>query len=312
MGVLPATLFLLSVWHVWWTRPRLYLPSSSLITMCIIPLSLSAHLHTQFNFSLLLQPFCLKHTHVSLWSVSCFCFQRKKNSICSLKGEWLIFPGFSFLPIYFSRVTLQLPSLSVFQSLLSSPDFSSLAPSFHLFSLFQLPSLLVCVAKIQPWGYIASFMWGPVVTLKAHYVICRFASAQLSPSALRRILVCTRRATRSLPGSKCWWVDNNIPLPVGWNCAHVCALVDFVKLSHPSAMRQIDVKALSVVEARLMTVESVTLPLLLFYDTLTQLLQPLQHVCFFKCFKWYIQHYLADKTDQVDDLQDQTTRPNRA
>lgn len=102
------------------------------------------------------------------------------------------------------------------------------------------------------------------MTLKARYVICRFASAQLSLSALRRTLVCTRCATRSLPGSKCWWVDNNMPAPVGCNCAHVYALVDFVKLSHPSALRQIDVKGLSVVEARLMTVESVTLPLLPF------------------------------------------------
>lgn len=42
MGALPATLFLLSGWHFRWTRPWLYLRSSSLITMYIILLSLSA------------------------------------------------------------------------------------------------------------------------------------------------------------------------------------------------------------------------------------------------------------------------------
>lgn len=45
-------------------------------------------------------------------------------------------------------------------------------------------------------------------------------------------------------------------------------------------------------------------------DTLTQLLQPPPMSLFFKCSKWYIQHDMADKTDQLNDLQDQTTRPN--
>lgn len=55
--------------------------------------------------------------------------------------------------------------------------------------------------NIQPLGYIASFMWGPVVTLKACYVVCRFASAQLLLSVLGT-LVFARFSTWSLPGWK--------------------------------------------------------------------------------------------------------------
>lgn len=93
--------------------------------------------------------------------------------------------------------------------------------------------------NIQPWGYIASFMWGPVVTLKACYVVCRFASAQLLLSVLRT-LVCARLSTWSLPGWKHWLVENSMPAPAGYNRANVYALVLFKNCQLP--VWQIDAK----------------------------------------------------------------------
>ena len=118
---------------------------------------------------------------------TCHILQRKKKSVSVISREWLIFPGFVFLPIYFSRVSPPPPLF--FCSLVSSVTFVQI----FLHCLFSSICFLlcsstlkwICVAKIQPWGYIASFIWGPVVTLKAHKVVCRFASAQLSLSAQR-------------------------------------------------------------------------------------------------------------------------------
>lgn len=58
-----------------------------------------------------------------------------------------------------------------------------------------------------------------------------------------------------------------------------------------------------------MTVESATLPPLCLWHSDPVVTAP-PTCLFFKCFKWYIQHDLADKTDQTDDPQDQTPRPN--
>lgn len=206
MGVLPETLFLLSVWHSEWTRPWfcLLLPHHHLKS-CSVCIS-KMHIHIVF-FSLFPPPIssflpqtctCIRliylcyvafhFDNVLLGKSNVFIVGEKSVSV--LPREWLIFPSFVFSPIYFIRLTLQLPIIVFFPlCLLFSPLiscfsrffilFSSPTLCFHLFSLLQPPSVLACVAKIQPWGYIASFMWGPVVTLKACNVVCRFASAQL-------------------------------------------------------------------------------------------------------------------------------------
>lgn len=119
-------------------------------------------------------------------------------------GNESLCPAIAFLPIYFCRVTLQRQHPLFYFAVFV---FSSLICSFlHLFSSRAVaPPLLwkyVWQKKnIQPWGYIASFMWGPVVTLKACYVVCRFASVQLLLSVLGT-LVCARFSTWSLPGWK--------------------------------------------------------------------------------------------------------------
>lgn len=135
MGALPATLFLLSVWHFRWTRPWLYLRSSSLITMCIILLSPSApwmHTSLEFAFSLLRLPLSLKkrtcppHLLIFFLLPSIVVIVSKEENQYPLSQEGMThFSWLCLLPIYFSRVTLQLPSSSFpllsLCSLLSSP-----------------------------------------------------------------------------------------------------------------------------------------------------------------------------------------------
>lgn len=74
-----------------------------------------------------------------------------KKSVSSLpQGNESLYPGFAFLPIYFSRVTLQFrhPLFCVFVF------FSLISSLFHLFSLVQRPStcMKVCVAKHSALG----------------------------------------------------------------------------------------------------------------------------------------------------------------
>lgn len=147
-------------------------------------------------------------------------------------------------------------------------------------------------------------MWGPVVTLKACYVVCRFASAQLLLSVLRT-LVCAWLFTRSLPGWK-RLVENNMPAPAGCNCAHAYALAIKKKKKSPNTLwRRLMLKDLSIVKAWLITVT------LLHVWHSDPVVTASPTCLFFKCSKWFIQHHLADeKTDRMDDLQDQTTRPN--
>lgn len=121
----------------------------------------------------------------------------------------------------------------------------------------------VCVANIRPWGYIASFMWGPVVTLKARNVVCRFASAQLSLSALRTV-VCTWLSTHSLLGSKTTCLRTLAII--------VCTYKWGLKCSG------------SLVNDRWVSKNSFSLffsyPPPPFCDIMTQYLQPLRHCCF--------------------------------
>lgn len=206
MGVLPATLFLLSVWHSEWTRPWfcLLLPHHHVKSCSVCISKMQIHIVFFPYFPLLFLPFYLKHVHASVSSI-CVTLPSILITWCSAKAtfsllgknRYLFSPGSDsfFLVLSFHLFILSgrlysFPSLfffpSAFCSHLSSPVspdffilFSSPTLCFHLFSLLQPPSVLACVAKIQPWGYIASFMWGPVVTLKACNVVCRFASAQL-------------------------------------------------------------------------------------------------------------------------------------
>lgn len=205
MGVLPETLFLLSVWHSEWTRPWfcLLLPHHHLKS-CSVCIS-KMHIHIVFfpYFPLPFLPVCLKHVHasvssicVTLPSILITCCSAKATFSLLGKNRYLFSPGsdsfflvlsfhlfilsgwlYSFPSLFFPLCLLFSPLISCFSRFFIL--FSSPTLCFHLFSLLQPPSVLACVAKIQPWGYIASFMWGPVVTLKACNVVCRFASAQL-------------------------------------------------------------------------------------------------------------------------------------
>lgn len=129
----------------------------------------TSDVYVHILFPPLFLPFCLKHVHESLlfmlcclpfwkcsaWHEECSIvvsvFQRRK-SVSALPREWLIFPGFVFSPIYFSRVTLRLPSPSfplgpsVLSSLRSS-DFFLSPLCFHLFSPLLLSSLFI-------WEYV--------------------------------------------------------------------------------------------------------------------------------------------------------------
>lgn len=105
----------------------------------------------------------------------------KRKSL--LPKEWLIIPAFVFLSVYFkSDFTAHIALFSplCLLSYLLVPSHISVFGFFCLFCPFLLPSLLICVAKILPWGCVAFFTWGPVVTFKACNVVCRSASGQLS------------------------------------------------------------------------------------------------------------------------------------
>lgn len=228
-----VTLFIyfLNVWHFLWTKPLFYLCSSYHVIMHIILLSYSTHTHFLFFLSVLDIYMCPSHLFILFWLLSLsLCFPEKKFSSGSPKGKWVIFPCFAFLLIYFSSVTPRLPSPSFFFFLppplsLFSSHLQFLPFIFFSFSPSYSSPLLLCEyvwQNIQPWGYIGSFMWGPVVTLKACYVVCLFASAQL-PLSVLRTLVCVWLSTRSLAGWKCWLSKNNTPAPAACNCAHVYA-----------------------------------------------------------------------------------------
>lgn len=162
MGAVPATLFLLSVWHFRWTTSWFYFCSSYLITMYKILLFVPApQMHTYTftvcsAFSLLSHPFCLKHVlaslsfvYVILPSIVVIVFFKGENQYLFSQGNDSFFLALSFC-LFVLAEWLQLPSLSFPLSLCSllsspvSPDFSSSTIFFHLLSLFQLSSLLVC------------------------------------------------------------------------------------------------------------------------------------------------------------------------
>lgn len=145
-----------------------------------------AHTHIQFAFSLF-----LKHVHASLSSacyIACYChhsvFQRRK-SVSVLPREWLIFPGFFSLPIYFSRVTLQLPSpsfplrLCVLWSPVS-PDFSSISFLFCSFLLYSYASMcgknpalgLHCLFPVRTSGDIKGTLRGLSVCISPALTVC--------------------------------------------------------------------------------------------------------------------------------------------
>lgn len=151
--------------------------------------------HTQFAFSLLLSPFCLKHVHASVSSVYfilpfiIIAFPEEKISICFLKGEWLIFPGFAFLPIYFSRVTLWLlsppPLFSfVFSSLISSfyrfffthsllPFVFSFLASLFTHMCAKNPALgLHCLFHVRTSGDIKGPLRGLSVCISSALTVC--------------------------------------------------------------------------------------------------------------------------------------------
>lgn len=205
MGALPATLFLLSVWHFRWTRPRFSLCSSSLITMYIILLS-APQMHTRIYSLLSLSSLNMymhpSHLLVILPAIVIIVFSKGENQYLFSQGNDSFFLAFSLYLfilaewLYSSHHPLS-PSVFVFSDLLFLRIF---LPFLFSFAASFSTRTRVCVAKIQPWGYIASFLWGPVVTLKARYVVCRFASALLSLSALRT-LVCAWLSTQSLLGS---------------------------------------------------------------------------------------------------------------
>lgn len=159
MGVLPETLFLLSVWHSEWTRPWfcLLLPHHHLKS-CSVCIS-KMHIHIVF-FSLFPPPIssCLPQTctcirliylcyvafhfdNVLLGKSNVFIVGEKSVSV--LPREWLIFPSFVFSPIYFIRLTLQLPIIVFFPSAFCSPLSSPVSPDFLFYFLLPL-SASIC------------------------------------------------------------------------------------------------------------------------------------------------------------------------
>lgn len=132
MGVLPETLFLLSVWHSEWTRPWfcLLLPHHHLksCSVCI------SKMHIPFL------PFCLKHVHasvssicVTLPSILITCCSAKATFSLLGKNRYLFSPGsdsfflvlsfhlfilsgwlYSFPSLFFSPLPFVLPSHLLF------------------------------------------------------------------------------------------------------------------------------------------------------------------------------------------------------
>lgn len=151
MGALPAALFLLSVWHFRWTRPPLYLRSSSLITMCNVSLSPPSHKHVCFAFSHSSPLSRLKRTHGSshlfmLYRLVSLPHCSLKEEICSVSPRGVTHFSWRFLFTYLlARRDSQLPlffplhlcvCLSHLPFLQTSP-FLSTSP-FLLSRLFRL------------------------------------------------------------------------------------------------------------------------------------------------------------------------------
>lgn len=139
------------------------------------------------------------------------------------------------LPFYLFILAEWLFAVFVFFSLICSLP--------HLFSSRAVAPLLVrkyVWQKHSALGLHCFFMWGPVVTLKACYVVCRFASAQLLLSVLRT-LVCAWFFTWSLPGWKLWSVGKQRARTC-WLCfERVCTFVACLKIATPPLWR-VDVK----------------------------------------------------------------------
>lgn len=142
MGVLPETLFLLSVWHSEWIRPWfcLLLPHHHLKS-CSVCIS-KMHIHIVFfpYFPLPFLPFCLKHVHasvssicVTLPSILITCCSAKATFSLLGKNRYLFSPGsdsfflvlsfhlfilsgwlYSFPSLFFSPLPFVLPSHLLF------------------------------------------------------------------------------------------------------------------------------------------------------------------------------------------------------
>lgn len=158
-------------------------------------------------------------------------FHRKKI-VSVLPKEWLIFPGFVFLSIYFNRVTLQLtspphPPLFLFSSLIS-----------HFSSFFSTCSLLTFVLSFA--AYLSTRMCGKNPTLRLHCLFHVRTSGDIK-GLQRGLSVCIspalivwdpsmHSALSSLTHSSLerLLVENNMPAPAGCNCAHVYAFADLL------------------------------------------------------------------------------------
>lgn len=147
MGALPATLFLLSVWHFQWTRPQFSL-HSSLLTMTIILLCLY-HSCTHIQFALLSASYLFlsvlnmytrpPHLFIILLSIVVMVFSKGENRYLFTQGNDSFFLA---LPFYLFILVEWLSSSRhpLFPLCLCVP-FSHLPPSIcFLFGSFPLYS----------------------------------------------------------------------------------------------------------------------------------------------------------------------------
>lgn len=209
-------------------------------------------------------------------------FQGRK-SVSVFPREWLIFPGFVFSPIYFNRVTLQLPSPSLplchcilsshllFKIFFPHPLSASICFLLCSFPLYLYASMcgrnpalgLHCFFHVRTSGDIKGLQRGLSVCISPVLTVCA-----LDPSM--------RSALHSLTASlKPRLEENNMPAPAGCNCAHVYALADLLSPHTQALWGRSMFKGLSMVEAWLMTVESARRLLSFSYISLPHL--PLWH-----------------------------------